>query len=77
MGKAVWDAISTTYFDVIYTSQAYDLKKNVMRLKQVWRINMLQQIFNVHGEIDFCSRNPMKCEVDIQRYNCILQEDRI
>ena len=41
--KAEWDAIAAIYFDGADTSQAYDLKKNIMRLKQVWRIDMLQQ----------------------------------
>jgi hypothetical protein len=41
--KAEWDAIAVIYFDGADTSQAYDLKKNIMRLKQVWRIDMLQQ----------------------------------
>ena len=42
MAKAEWDAIAAIYFDGSDTSQAYDLKKNIMRLKQVWRINILQ-----------------------------------
>jgi hypothetical protein len=41
--KAEWDAIAAIYFDGADTSQAYDLKKNIMRLKQVWRIDILQQ----------------------------------
>jgi len=41
--KAEWDAIATIYFYGADTSQAYDLKKNIKRLKQVWRINILQQ----------------------------------
>jgi hypothetical protein len=41
--KAEWDAIAAIYFDAANTSQAYDLKKNMMRLKQVWRIDILQQ----------------------------------
>ena len=28
-------------------------------------------------EIDFRRRNPMECATDIQRYNSILQEDRV
>ena len=32
--KAVWDNIATTYFDGTNTSQVYDLKRKVMRLKQ-------------------------------------------
>ncbi|KAI4316114.1 hypothetical protein L6164_024126 [Bauhinia variegata] len=31
--KAVWDAIATTYFDGTDTSQVYDLKRTVTRLK--------------------------------------------
>jgi hypothetical protein len=41
--KAERDAIAVIYFDGADTSQAYDLKKNIMRLKQVWRIDTLQQ----------------------------------
>ena len=32
--KAVWDAIATTYFDGIDSSQVYGLKRKVTRLKQ-------------------------------------------
>ena len=32
--KMVWDAIATTVFDVSDTSQVYDLKQLVIKLKQ-------------------------------------------
>jgi hypothetical protein len=31
--KVVWDNIATTYFDGTDTSQVYELKKRVIRLK--------------------------------------------
>ncbi|XP_059659238.1 uncharacterized protein LOC132306059 [Cornus florida] len=77
--KAVWDAIATTYFDGADTSQVYDLKRKVTRLKQgggsiETYYNNLQGLWR---EIDFRCPNPMQCEIDIQRYNSILQEDRV
>ena len=48
--KAEWDAIAVIYFDGADTSQAYDLKKNIMRLKQVWKDKHITTIFNVYGE---------------------------
>jgi hypothetical protein len=47
--KAKWNVIAAIYFDGADTSQAYDLKKNIMRLKQVWRIDILQQ-FSMYME---------------------------
>ena len=32
--KVVWDSIATTYFDGADTSQVYDLKRRVTKLKQ-------------------------------------------
>ncbi|XP_059649773.1 uncharacterized protein LOC132295500 [Cornus florida] len=77
--KAVWDAIATTYFDGADTSQVYDLKRKVTRLKQgggsiETYYNNLQGLWR---EIDFRRPNPMQCEIDIQRYDSILQEDRV
>ncbi|KAK2991229.1 hypothetical protein RJ640_018312 [Escallonia rubra] len=77
--KEVWDNIATTYFDGTDTSQVYDLKRQVMRLKQgegsiETYYNNLQGLWR---EIDFRRPNPMKCEVDIQKDNSILQEDRV
>jgi len=43
MVKAKWNATAAIYFDGAGTLQAYDLKKNITRLKQVWRIDILQQ----------------------------------
>jgi hypothetical protein len=77
--KVVWDTIATTYFDGSDTSQVYDLKRRVTRLKQgegsiETYYNTLQSLWR---EIDFRRPNPMKCEVDIQKYNSIIQEDRV
>ncbi|KAI4355996.1 hypothetical protein L6164_000050 [Bauhinia variegata] len=65
--KAVWDAIAATYFDGIDTSQVYDLKRRVTRLKQgggpiETYYNTLQGLWR---EIDFRSLNPMRCEANI------------
>ncbi|KAK3004952.1 hypothetical protein RJ639_020199 [Escallonia herrerae] len=77
--KAVWDAIATTYFDGADTSQVYDLKRKVTRMRQgegsiETYYNNLQGLWR---EIDFRRPNPMKCEFDIEKYNSILQEDRV
>jgi len=77
--KVVWDTIAITYFDGSDTSQVYDLKRRVTRLKQgegsiKTYYNTLQSLWR---EIDFRRPNPMKCEVDIQKYNSIIQEDRV
>ncbi|KAJ0093603.1 hypothetical protein Patl1_26522 [Pistacia atlantica] len=63
--KAVWDVIATTYSDGNDTSQVYDLKRYYNGLQSLWR------------EIDFRRPNPMKCESDIQKFNSIIQEDRV
>ncbi|KAK6932331.1 Retrotransposon Copia-like, N-terminal [Dillenia turbinata] len=57
----------------------YDLKRKVTRLKQSRGpieiyYNTLQGLWR---EIDFRHPNPMKCEVDIQKYNSMMQEDRV
>ena len=77
--KAVWDSIATMYFDGTDTSQVYDLKRRVSRLKQGG--GSLETYYNnqqgLWREIDFRRPNPMECEKDIQKYNSILQEDRV
>ena len=77
--KSVWDAIATTYFDGSDTSQVYALRRRVTRLKQTGvplekYYNDLQGLWR---EIDFRRPNPMECVADIQRYNTLLQEDRV
>ncbi|TXG65499.1 hypothetical protein EZV62_006774 [Acer yangbiense] len=77
--KAIWDNIAITNFDGTDTSQVYDLKRQVMRLKQgggsiETYYNNLQGLWR---EIDYRRPNPMKCEDDIQKYNSSLQEDRV
>lgn len=77
--KQVWDSIATTYFDGSDTSQVYDLRRRVTRLKQAG--GSLEKYFtDLQGlwrEIDFRRPNPMECVGDIQRYNDMLQEDRV
>ncbi|KAJ0048821.1 hypothetical protein Pint_15647 [Pistacia integerrima] len=77
--KLVWDSIATTYFDGSDTSQVYDLRHRVTRLKQAG--GSLEKYYNdlqgLWREIDFRRPNPMECAVDIQHYNLILQEDRV
>ena len=77
--KAVWDAIAATYFDGTDISQVYDLKRKVTRLKQSGGsietyYNNLQGLWR---EIDFRRPNLIQCEIDIQKYNSILQKDRV
>ncbi|KAJ0024300.1 hypothetical protein Pint_07129 [Pistacia integerrima] len=60
-------------------SQVYDLKQCVTRLRQAggsieMYYNGLQSLWR---EIDFRRPNPMKCESDIQKFNSIIQEDRV
>ena len=77
--KLVWDAIATTYFDGSDTSQVYDLRRRVTRLKQAG--GSLEKYYNdlqgLWREIDFCRPNPMTCQVDIQHYNTLVQEERV
>ncbi|KAL5183797.1 hypothetical protein HKD37_17G047613 [Glycine soja] len=77
--KVVWDSIATTYFDGADTSQVYDLKRRVTRLKQgsgsiETYYNNLQGLWR---EIDFHRPNHMEYGADIQQYNLILQEDKV
>ncbi|XP_059440183.1 uncharacterized protein LOC132172662 [Corylus avellana] len=77
--KLVWDSIATTYFDGSDTSQVYDLRRRVTRLKQAG--GSLEKYFtDLQGlwrEIDFRRPNPMECVADIKHYNDMLQEDRV
>lgn len=77
--KGVWDAVATTYFDGTDTSQVYDLKRKVSRLRHHERsletyYNSLQGLWR---EIYFRRPNPMTCEEDIRIYNTTVQEDRV
>ncbi|MCI04263.1 hypothetical protein A2U01_0025309, partial [Trifolium medium] len=77
--KMVWDSIAITYFDGSDTSQVYDLKRQVTKVKQAGGsiekyYNDLQRLWR---EIDFRHPNPMVCPIDIQKYNSIIQEDRV
>jgi hypothetical protein len=75
--KQVWDSAATSYFDGGDTSQVYDLRRCVSRLRQAG--GSLEKYYtDLQGlwrEIDFRRPNPMECPADIQRYNNLLQED--
>ena len=75
--KQVWDFAATTYFDGTDTSQVYDLRRHVTRMKQAG--GSIEKYFNdlqgLWWEINFRRPNPMECAIDIQKYNSILQED--
>lgn len=77
--KELWDVIATTFFDGTDTSQVYDLKKRVTKMRQNGGsieayYNSLQALWR---EIDFRRPNPMMCAIDIQKFNSITQEDRV
>jgi hypothetical protein len=63
-----------TYFDGSDTSQVYDLKRRVTRLKQAG--GLLEKFYNeLQGlwcEIDFRRLNPMECPTYIQHYNSLI-----
>jgi hypothetical protein len=77
--KPVWDSIATTFFDGSDTSQVYDLRRRVARLKQVG--GSLEKYFTdlqrLWREINIRRPNPMECAVDIQHFNDLLQEERV
>uniref|UniRef100_A0A2N9EIQ9 Integrase catalytic domain-containing protein n=1 Tax=Fagus sylvatica TaxID=28930 RepID=A0A2N9EIQ9_FAGSY len=77
--KQVWDSTATTYFDGTDTSQVYELRRRVSRMKQAG--GSIEKYYNnlqgLWREIDFRRPNPMKCADDIQSYNSILQEERV
>lgn len=77
--RQVWDAIATTYFDGSDSSQVYDLRRRVSRMRQSG--GSLEKYYtDLQGlwrEIDFRRPNPMECALDIQQYNSLLQEERV
>ena len=77
--KMVWDSIATTYFDGTNTSQVCDLKRRVTKMRQGG--GSIEKYYNdlqgLWREIDFRCPNSMNCTTDIQKYNTILQEDRV
>jgi hypothetical protein len=77
--KQVWDAIATTYFDGTDTSQVYELRHRVTRMRQ--RGGSIEKYYNdlqgIWREIDFRRPNPMECATDIQKYNSLIQEERV
>ena len=72
--KLVWDYVATAYFDGTDTSQVYDLKRRVTKMRKVG--GSIEKYYNdLQGlwiEIDFRHPNPMNCATDIQKYNTIL-----
>ena len=66
--KMVWDSVATTYFDGTDTSQVYDLKRRVTKMRQVG--GSIEKYYNdlqgLWKEIDFRRPNPMNCATDIQ-----------
>ncbi|KAL5762294.1 hypothetical protein ACOSP7_018558 [Xanthoceras sorbifolium] len=79
MDPSLIDSIATTFFYGTDTSQVCDLHRRVTRMRQTGGSiekysNDLQGLWR---EIDFRRPNPMKCVVDIQKYNSILQEERV
>ena len=77
--KQVWDSVAVTFFYGSDTSQVYELKRRVARMKQAGGFiesyyNNLQGLWR---EIDFKRPNLMKCVEDIQTYNTSIQEDRV
>ncbi|KAF5455638.1 hypothetical protein F2P56_025190 [Juglans regia] len=75
----VWDSVATTYFDGTDTSQIYDLRHRVTRMRQTG-VSIEKYYTNLQGlwcEIDFLRPNLMKCAIDIQKYNSIVQEERV
>ncbi|KAF2288083.1 hypothetical protein GH714_004320 [Hevea brasiliensis] len=77
--KMVWDSIAATYFDGTDTSQVYDLRKWVTGMRKAG--GSIEKFYNdlqgLWREIDFCRPNPIEYAVDIQKYNPIIQEDRV
>ena len=78
--KQVWDFVATTYFDGTDTSQVYELRRRVSQMKQAG--GSIEKYYNdlqgLWREIDFCRPNPiLKCSIDIQSYNSMLQEERV
>ena len=72
--KQVWDSAATTYFDGTDTSQVYELRCRVSRMKQASG-SIKKYYNNLHGlwqEIDFHRLNPMACAIDIQNYHSLL-----
>ena len=72
--KHVWDSIATTFYDGSDTSQVYDLRWRVSRMRE--EDGSLEKYYNnlqgLWREIDFCRPNPMECARDIQKYNSIV-----
>ncbi|KAF2291835.1 hypothetical protein GH714_035795 [Hevea brasiliensis] len=79
IAKQVWDSIVTTYFDGSDSSQVYDLRRRVSRMRQGG--GSIEKYYNdlqgLWREIDFRRPNPMECATDIQKYNSLLQEESL
>jgi hypothetical protein len=68
--KSVRHAIATTYFDGSDTSQAYELRRRVTRLRQSGGSleKYYTELQGLWHEIDFRQPNPMECAADIKHY---------
>jgi hypothetical protein len=75
----VWDAIATICFIGIDLSQVYELQHRITQMPQ--REGSTEKYYNdlqeVWCEIDFQRLNPMECAIDIQKYNSLIQEERV
>ena len=77
--KEVWDSIRTTFFDGDDLTQFFDLKRRVNRVKQGGGSVEVYytQLQGLWKELDVRRPNPMTSPVDIEKYNYLVQEDRV
>ena len=77
--KEVWDAVSTTYFDGNDLSQILDLKRKINQIKQMGGSieNYYTQLQGLWKELDIRRPNPMEHPGDIEKYQKLVQEDRV
>lgn len=77
--KQVWDSAAITYFDGIDTSQVYDFWRHVTCIRQIG--GSIEKFYNdlqgLRREINFLHPIPMQGTIDIQKYNSIIQKDRV
>lgn len=77
--RQVWEAIATTYFDGNDTFQVYYLCRRVSQLRE--RGGSLEKYYNdlqgLWRDIDFRQPNPIECANDIQKFNSLIQEERV
>ncbi|XP_078148486.1 uncharacterized protein LOC144543909 [Carex rostrata] len=77
--KEVWDSVRTTFFDGDDLTQFFDLKRRVNRVKQGGcSVEVYYtQLQGLWKELDVRRPNPMTSPVDIEKYNYLVQEDRV